>query len=189
IHSVHQRALGVVCKSRDAAKTFIYAFLLGAGVAKVAEILECSFSEAKTAVNNFLDFYPGLKQLKEKQIPSDAARGYFIGLDGRKVACDSEHLMLAGYLQNGEKVIMSLVGLMWQDELEARNIPYELLLWVHDEWQIAIDDDDDLAKTVSDIQIESFHKVGAALNMLCPLEGTTSIHNGFIGGYTWQETH
>jgi DNA polymerase-1 len=189
IHSVHQRALGAVCKSRDAAKTFIYAFLLGAGVAKVAEILECTFSEAKEAVSNFLNFYPGLKDLKEKVIPNDAARGYFIGLDGRKVACDSEHLMLAGYLQNGEKVIMSLAGLMWQDELDARNIPYEFLLWVHDEWQIAIEDNDDLAKEVSDIQIQAFHKVGELLNMKCPLEGTTTIHNGFIGGYTWQETH
>lgn len=189
IHSVHQRALGSVCKSRDAAKTFIYAFLLGAGVGKVAEILECSFTEAKTAVGNFLDFYPGLKHLKEKVIPNDAARGYFIGLDGRKVACDSEHLMLAGYLQNGEKVIMSLAGLMWQDELDARKIPYEFLLWVHDEWQIAIEDNDDLAKEVSDLQIAAFHKVGELLNLKCPLEGTTSIHNGFIGGYTWQETH
>lgn len=189
IHSVHQRALGDVCKSRDAAKTFIYAFLLGAGVAKVAEILECTFSQAKDAVGNFLNFYPGLKKLKDEIIPNDAARGYFIGLDGRKVACDSEHLMLAGYLQNGEKVIMSLAGLMWQDELDARNIPYEFLLWVHDEWQIAIEDNDDLAKEVSDLQIQAFHKVGELLNMKCPLEGTTSIHNGFIGGYTWQETH
>lgn len=189
IHSVHQRALGAVCKSRDAAKTFIYAFLLGAGVAKVAEILECTFKEAKEAVNNFLEFYPGLKRLKEKVIPEDAARGFFIGLDGRKVACDSEHLMLAGYLQNGEKVIMSLVGLMWQDKLEARKIPYEFLLWVHDEWQIAIEDNDEVAKTVTDIQIESFREVGKLLNMKCPIEGTTTIHNGFIGGYTWQETH
>lgn len=89
IHSVHQRALGVVCKSRDAAKTFIYAFLLGAGVAKVAEILECSQSDAKAAVNNFLEFYPGLKELKQSRIPRDAARGYFVGLDGRKVVCHS----------------------------------------------------------------------------------------------------
>lgn len=191
IHSVHQRALGKVCKSRDAAKTFIYAFLLGAGVGKVAEILECSFAEAKTAVNDFLSFYPGLKYLKEKTIPNDAARGYFIGLDGRKVACDSEHLMLAGYLQNGEKIIMSLAGLEWQDRLEELGIDYDLLLWVHDEWQTAVRDDDDTARTVSDIQIQAFHTVGERLGMLCPLEGTTSINEdtGFIGGYTWKDTH
>lgn len=189
IHSVHAKALGPVCKSRDAAKTFIYAFLLGAGVGRVAEILECTFGEAKDAVDNFFNFYPGLKELKAERIPRDAARGYFIGLDGRKVACDSEHLMLAGYLQNGEKIIMAKAGLLWMDELDALHIPYKLLLWVHDEWQTLIPDDDNLAKTVSDIQINSFHKVGAELGMLCPLEGTTSSHGGFIGGYTWQETH
>jgi DNA polymerase-1 len=189
IHTLHKNALGSVCKSRDAAKTFIYAWLLGAGIGQVATILECSHKEAKTAVNNFLEFYPGLKLIKEKVIPADAARGYFIGLDGRKVACDSEHLMLAGYLQNGEKVIMARAGLQWMDELEQRNLPYWLLNWVHDEWQTMIPDDDDLAKTVTDIQIQALRDQAEQLGMLCPLEGTTSIHNGFIGGYSWQETH
>lgn len=189
IHSVHRRALGVVCKSRDSAKTFIYAFLLGAGVAKVAEILECSVKEAKAAVDAFLAFYPGLKFLKEKRIPDDAARGYFIGLDGRKVACDSEHLMLSGYLQNGEKVIMAHCGVWWERRLREEGLPYWLLNWVHDEWQVLIPDDDVIAKKVTDIQLESFAYVTKLLNMLCPLAGTTSIHDGFIGGYTWRETH
>lgn len=189
IHSVHKTALGTVCKSRDAAKTFIYAFLLGAGVAKVAEILECNVKQAKEAVDNFLRFYPGLKHLKDKVIPNDAARGYFIGLDGRKVACDSEHLMLSGYLQNGEKIIMAMCGVYWMEKLEELGIPYELLNWVHDEWQVMIPDSDEIAKKVTDIQLESFLVVTEQLKMRCPLAGTTSTHDGFIGGYSWKETH
>lgn len=193
IHSVHQRALGAVCKSRDAAKTFIYAFLLGAGIAKVGEILECAQSQAKTAVDSFLNFYPGLKELKESKIPSDSERGYFVGLDGRKVICDSEHLMLSGYLQNGEKIIMAYALREWKAKLDELGIEYYLVNWVHDEWQVLIPDDNELAKQVTDIQIESFRTVGKMLNMKCPLEGTTSTHtkNGelFYGGYSWMETH
>lgn len=194
IHSVHQRALGAVCKSRDAAKTFIYAFLLGAGIAKVAEILECSQQDAKKAVNNFLDFYPGLKELKQHRIPKDASRGYFIGLDGRKVVCDSEHLMLSGYLQNGEKIIMSYALREWLGELEKLSIDFSLINWVHDEWQTLIPDDNDLAKTVTDIQIQALRDTTDILKLKCPMEGTTSKHKladgtFFYGGYSWQETH
>src|SRR5690606_27859221 len=79
IHSVHERKLGQPCKSRDAAKTFIYAWLLGAGLGKVSEILECSMAEARSAVESFIKSYPLLSWLKKEQIPADASRGYFVG--------------------------------------------------------------------------------------------------------------
>lgn len=191
IHSVHQKALGSVCKSRDAAKTFIYAFLLGAGVAKVANILECTFTQAKEAVDSFLEFYPGLKALKSKQIPADASRGFFIGLDGRKVVCSSEHLMLSGYLQNGEKVIMAMCGVIWEAELRERGIPFEVLNWVHDEWQVMCPDDDEIAAQITDAQLRSFITVTEMLKLRCPMAGTTTTNpdTGFIGGYNWKETH
>lgn len=190
IHSVHQRKLGDPCKSRDAAKTFIYAWLLGAGNSKVAEILECSTALAKGAVQNFISSYPGLKTIKETQIPEDAARGYFIGLDGRKVICDSEHLMLAGYLQNGEAIIMKGACVEWQSRLKKEGIEFRMVTWPHDEWQTEIPDDQDLAKYVTDIQIQAIRNQAIKLNMNCPLEGTTSIQkDGFIGGYNWQMTH
>src|SRR5690606_5104695 len=90
IHSINREGLGHVCRSRDVAKTFIYAWLLGAGSSKISEILECSFSEARGAIDSFLASYPGLRSLKKEQIPSDAARGYFQGLDGRYVAVENE---------------------------------------------------------------------------------------------------
>lgn len=183
IHSVHQRALGDVCKSRDAAKTFIYAFLLGAGIAKVAEILECSQSLAKTAVNNFLEFYPGLKELKQSRIPSDAARGYFIGLDGRKVICDSEHLMLSGYLQNGEKIIMSYWLREWEKDAKAEGIPFDVLNWVHDEIQSLVPDNDNTVARFQELQLNAMVRVGEILRMKCPLAATSA------SGYTWKETH
>jgi DNA polymerase-1 len=184
IHSVHQRALGTPpCGSRDEAKTFIYAFLLGAGVGRVAEIFGCAARAAKKALGDFLDFYPGLKKLKRTLIPQWAERGYFVGLDGRKVPCDSEHLMLAGILQCGEKVIMARALLAWMKELRKRNIPFELVNWVHDEWQTLIDDDDDVCAQVQAVQVQAIRDQGPLLNMICPLEGSSS------WGYNWQETH
>lgn len=184
IHSLHKKALGVSCKSRDAAKRFIYAWLLGAGVAKVAEILECSIAEAKEAVASFLSFYPGLRELKETVIPSDAARGYFVGLDGRFVVCDDAHLMLAGYLQNGEALIMKYAMAEWYDALVREGLrEWGFINFVHDEWQTECTDTDEMADKIASIQMAAIVHAGEILGLRCPLAGTK------VTGYNWKETH
>ena len=183
IHSMNMKALGSVCKSRDVAKTFIYAFLLGAGVAKVAEILDCTIPQAKTAIDNFIESLPGLKRLKKIIIPRDAARGYFIGLDGRKVPCNSEHLMLAGYLQNGESVVMKWACLEWHRSLASTRIRYKMVDDVHDEWQTSVIGTVEEAKIVGEHQCKSIEKAGEHFGMFCSLAGTTKV------GTSWRETH
>src|SRR6185503_4103261 len=104
-------------------------------VGKVAEILECPTPAAKRAIDSFLSFYPGLLELKRSRIPADAERGYFVGLDGRLVMCDDPHYVLAGYLQNGEVIIMKRAQRIWERTLQEQGIYYKLHTWPHDEWQ------------------------------------------------------
>jgi DNA polymerase I len=113
IHNVNRKALGISHVTRDMAKTFIYAFLLGAGVAKVATILKVNQREAGEAIDNFMNSIQGLSDLKKKVIPHVAKRGWFRGLDGRKVPVPSEHKALAGMLQNGEAVVMKHSAITW----------------------------------------------------------------------------
>lgn len=191
-HTLNQRALGSVCRSRDTAKTFIYAWLLGAGNRKISEILDCSPEEARVAVASFTAAYPGLKALKEVVIPRDAARGFFYGLDGRAVLCDSEHLMLAGYLQNGEAVVMKKANLLWREELKSRGIlPHiKQVNFVHDEWQTEVSGDYELAKDIAQIQSKSIKKAGELLGVRCPLEGSfLNSHKQLSIGHNWAETH
>lgn len=183
IHSLNRQALGDVCKGRDYAKTFIYAWLLGAGLAKVAEILGCSLEEARRAVTDFLGFYPGLQHLKETIIPQDAQRGYFIGLDKRPVICDNTHTMLAGYLQNGEVLVMKYASRIWNQRLKKEKIPYYWVNFVHDEWQTEVLDEDNLPEYVGQCQIEAIIQAGELLNLNCPLMGQAKY------GYNWKETH
>src|SRR5690606_11383593 len=60
IHELNKRSLGPVCKDREVAKTFIYAWLLGAGISKIAEILSCDHAEARHALEQFTNAYTGL---------------------------------------------------------------------------------------------------------------------------------
>lgn len=189
-HTMNMKALGSVCSSRDTAKTFIYAWLLGAGDAKVAEILGCTLREAKEARKDFLSFYPGLKYLKDVLIPRDAKRGYFVGLDGRAVKCDSEHLMLAGYLQNGEAVVMKKANVLWRNKLTDQKIDFKQVNFVHDEWQIEVPNDLELAKQVAEIVSDSIRQVGLDLNLRCPLAGSVmNQYKQLAIGQTWNETH
>lgn len=189
-HTLNMQALGPVCKDRDTAKTFIYAWLLGAGIAKVAQILNCKNTEAKEAVTSFLNRITGLKYLKEEVIPRDANRGYFIGLDGRAVICDSEHLMLAGYLQNGESVIMKRANVLWRNRLLKEKIPFKQVDFVHDEWQTEVPDDLELATYIAKIQADSIRQVGEDLKLNCPMAGSIlNQHKQLAIGANWSITH
>lgn len=194
-HSLNKLALGVPCRSRDAAKTFIYAWLLGAGVGKVSQILECGYGEAKQACTDFIEFYPGLAGIKRDIIPRDAKRGYFEGFDGRFVSIagddfsSKQHYTLAGYLQNGETIIMRRAKQLWYPRLRSEKIPFRLVNFVHDEWQTEVIGYDN-AEYVAKVQAESIKLAGEELNLKCPMAGSfKNSHKKIAIGSNWSETH
>jgi DNA polymerase-1 len=200
-HSVNRRALGDPCKSRDSAKTYYYAWVLGVGLAKGAEILECSLEESREANENFINKYPGIKRIKTEIIPEDAARGYFRGLDNRYVWIygDTEderrHYAFAGYLQNGEKIIMARALQIWYPRL-YRYPGFRIRNFVHDEYQFTIRRDYDLALEAAGIVAESIKQAGEGLGLRCPMAGSfLATLPGPDGkkrlaiGDNWLETH
>lgn len=194
-HSLNQKALGPICASRNHAKTFIYAWLLGAGIGKVAQILECSYGEASEAVSNFIEFYPGLKKVKTELIPEDARRGYFQGFDGRWVKIWGEdlsskmHFTLAGYLQNGEVCIMKHAKQIWYPRLRKEGVPFKTVNFVHDEWQTEVPDYE-TGKYVGRVQADSIRLAGELLNLRCPMAGSVLSGHGTLAiGKNWLQTH
>jgi DNA polymerase-1 len=183
VHTLNWRALGEACKDRTTAKTFIYSYLLGASAGKTAQIFQCSVTDATRARDKFVNTFPGLKRIREEVIPHDVDRGYFIGVDGRPVMCDSAHHMLAGYLQNGETVVMKLANWEWRRRLLKERIPFWQMAYVHDEWQTRTIDDEDVANYIGQVQAESIKWAGEQLELKCPLAGSFKI------GYNWKDCH
>lgn len=203
-HSLNKQALGPVCNTRDVAKTFIYAWLLGAGVSKVAQILSCSKTDARNAVKRFVEAYPGLRNLKEVEIIRDARQGYFQGFDGRKVIAKGTdvdqriYYMLSGYLQNGEAVIMKHAAAIWIPEARNQGIPFWWVNFVHDEYQTETEDDGGLRRNdkglweadpqcyagrLGSLQSDAIGRVGREFDLFCPLAGQSKF------GYNWLDTH
>jgi DNA polymerase-1 len=183
VHTLNAIKLGFGPERRPVAKTFIYGFLLGAGVDKVAEILYTSNKVAREKVDDFVESYPGLKYLKQKIIPKDGERGYFEGLDGRLVPVPSEHHVLAGYLQNGESIIMKTANLLWRERARKEKLWFKQVDLVHDEFQTLCNDDDTEAELLAQYQREALAKAGELLNLKCPVVGDSKI------GYDWKSTH
>ena len=194
-HSLNQRILGSACRSRAAAKRFIYALLLGAGMGKLSEILGASNDETEEALGRLLTRYTGWATLKENVFPKDAHRGWFEGLDGRAVRIPGEsessrrHLAMSGYLQNGEAVCMKLATLKWWpklDEYDARIVNF-----VHDEWQVECPNNMEVALKIAKMMADSLTEVGNDLGLKCPLAG--SYWNDDLKDYTiaknWSMTH
>ena len=194
-HSLNQRILGSVCRTRQQAKRFVYALLLGGGIGKLSAILGCQQVEAEAALERLLDRYTGFAYLKREVIPKDARRGWFTGLDGRSVAIPADtvggrkHLAMSGYLQNGEKVVMARATLEWIHRLGD----YGALLvdLVHDEWQIECPNDVKVATEIAEMVSGSLPKVGRDLKLKCKLAGSywNDDHKDYTIGANWYQTH
>lgn len=183
VHSKNVQALGVKGLTRDGAKTFIYAYLLGAGTAKLAEILNCSPQEAQEAKDRFDRNY-NVSALRER-IQRDVQRSYFSGLDGRHINCSDAHRMLAGYLQAGEAVVVkSALDLSIRDmHAQLQTVTGKLIDFVHDELIFEVKGPKANAVLVKDIVENAFIKAGKQLKLKIRINGKGAI------GRTWLEVH
>jgi DNA polymerase-1 len=194
-HSLNQRILGDVCNSRQAAKRFIYALLLGAGGDKLREILGCTREEADQALSRLLERYGGFAYLKRSQIPRDARRGSFIGLDGRRVRIpgttdgERKHLCMSGYLQNGEAIIIKKAAIIAAPQLIKLDSFFVDI--VHDEYQTETPEKMQIALEVAKIQASAIEEAGDIYNLKCPMSGSfyNDDHKSYTIGKNWSITH
>lgn len=183
-HTLNKNKLGDVCVDRDRAKTFIFSFLNGAGASKVSDIFGCDMKNAKKALDDFIEAYPGLLHLKRNVIPKDAKRGYFEGVDGRLVVCNSAHHMMSVYLQNAEAVLMKYFIIFLMDALDKMGIDYHIPNTVHDEVIVEVHHPDkETAIKVGELGNECIRRVGEYFKYRCPLQGEYKI------GTNWYQVH
>lgn len=165
------------------AKTFIYSWLLGAGAAKTAAIMNVSVKEATAARTRFEQNIDGLAALKRRLVPYIAEQGYFTGYDGRKVPVPSEYKTLAGILQSGESVLMKHTLLNFHTKARAEGINFKMVAFVHDEFQIEVKGTKEEAEHLGKLVATTMLDTGADLGFRIPTPGDYNI------GRNWADTH
>jgi DNA polymerase I-like protein with 3'-5' exonuclease and polymerase domains len=178
IHTANQLSAGL--ETRDQAKTFIYAFLYGAGDEKIGSILGGGASIGKKVKKKFLDNTPALKSLRER-VATASKRGYLIGLDGRRIHVRSEHSALNTLLQGAGAIIMKKALVLLNNYAILKGIDYKFIGNIHDEIQTEVSEAD--AKIFGEIAVKAIQEAGKELNLNCPLDGEYKI------GESWNETH
>ncbi len=178
VHTVNQRAAGLA--SRDNAKTFIYAFLYGAGDAKIGSIVGGSARDGTKLKAKFLAQTPALAKLLER-VGKQAAKGWVPGLDGRRIWVRSEHAALNSLLQGAGAIVMKKALVLACDRLKKENVWFKLVASVHDEYQF--ETRPELADTLGSIVKESIIEAGKQFNLRCPLDGE------YKTGKSWRHTH
>lgn len=198
IHSKNQLDAGL--PTRDDAKTFIYAFLYGAGNEKLGEIV-CpnGTAQEKNSVGGslkkkFMEANPPIKNLIEEIKERASTRRFVYDLDGNKLFIRSEHSAPNLLLQSCGAIVMKYWavevdrvlqenGLENSDDVihTDRTYDYENVLNIHDEAQLEVKDD--CAKLVGSLMQEAFPIIGSELEMNIKIEGEAKI------GSSWKETH
>jgi DNA polymerase-1 len=108
VHTENQTAAGL--PTRDNAKTFIYAFLYGAGDDKIGSIVGRGREAGSRLKAAFLAKTPALKALIDV-VKGAAKRGWIKGIDGRKMPIRSDHAALNTRLQNSGAMYLQAMGL------------------------------------------------------------------------------
>lgn len=176
IHTANQKAAGL--DNRDDAKTFIYAFLYGAGDAKIGSIVGGSAAHGKRLKTAFLENTPALADLRAETM-ADAETGFLTGLDGRRIRVRSAHAALNTLLQGAGAVVMKQAIVILYDLLER--VDFKLVAQVHDEWQIECRPED--ADFIGKSCVNAMVFAGEVLQLNCPLDGEYRI------GTSWCDTH
>jgi DNA polymerase I-like protein with 3'-5' exonuclease and polymerase domains len=176
IHTANQQAAGL--ETRDQAKTFIYAFLYGAGDAKIGTIVGGNSADGKRLKKAFMSKIPAIKRLLDAVSGSLERRPFLVGLDGRELPCRSQHSALNLLLQSAGAVIMKQALVEF---VRLANKPYKLHANVHDEVQFSCDEEH--AEELGRCFVNAIIKAGMVLKFRCRLDGEYNI------GKNWAETH
>ncbi len=189
VHSVNQQAAGL--PTRDNAKTFIYAFLYGAGDEKIGSIVEPDSTPArqkqigKALKKKFLKQTPALKSLRDMVIARAEANGYLIGLDGRRLHVRSSHSALNTLLQSAGALISKVATILAYEKLSTCGYvfgkDYAFVAHIHDEIQCECLPS--IAEEVGQTIVEAMRDTGKFFEFRCPIDGEYKI------GSNWMETH
>lgn len=146
IHSHNQELAGL--PTRDQAKTWIYALLYGSGDANLARCLGMTLAEVKAARERFMLGLPTLDKLMQGVEAAAAAYGYMLAVDGRRGYIRRRSGELATH--TALNVLLQMTGsicMKWGlydaiPELEELYGEVPLLIFMHDEYQLEIPEED-----------------------------------------------
>lgn len=183
---IHQQNADRVGVSRRQIKTISYAFIYGAGDAKIGHSYDASLndrnakSKGKEIREAFVSAIDGLAELLQA-IKKASKEGYIQSIDGRKIIVDSPHKALNYLLQSGAGTVAKRWMLINQQTIKSTKLCCAQLAFVHDELQFECHPDhaDDLSASL----VYSAAAAGEYYKLRVPIAAEAK------QGKNWAEVH
>ena len=188
---IHQQNADRVGCTRKEVKTITYAFIYGAGDAKLGHSLNPALSEAQKKAlgqelrRKFLDAIPGLEPLIDAVKLKVRSAGRLRGLDGRPIFCRAEHAALNFLLQSSGAILSKRWVVAGQDMLDSAGLTYDIdytrCAYVHDEQQFSVVPAE--VDRFKQILVASAPEAGRYYNFRVPITAAAD------HGESWGDTH
>ena len=182
VHTANMKMAGLT--DRDQAKTFIYAFMYGAGAAKIGNIVGGKWKRGQELIDKFLENMPAFKQLRqdlEIEYLTKPDQHKIEGIDGRLLKVRSPHAVLNTYIQGAGAVVCKDWLINMTSRIKQSGLDAKLVASIHDEYQFEVAKKD--VKEFGKITKEAIQYTEKKLNLNCPLDST------WKEGITWADTH
>ena len=178
VHTANMKMAGLT--DRDQAKTFIYAFMYGAGAAKIGKIVGGNKDHGQELMDRFLSNMPALKRVRNA-VQKAAKRGTIRGVDGRHLHIRSPHAALNTLIQGAGASICKDWLINMTHRISRKGIDARLVASIHDEYQFEVAKKD--VNQFGIITKDAIKDTELKLKFKCPLDST------WKHGMTWAETH
>jgi len=178
IHTANQTAAGL--STRDQAKTFIYAFLYGAGDGKIGSITGGGSKEGAKLKARFLKKTTGLDGLVAA-VKKAAKKKWIKGISGRRLHIRSPHSALNVLLQSAGAYYMKYWVVAVDKMIGEEKYDAHIVGNIHDEIQVEVREDQ--AQEFATKLEALFITVGEDIGMRLKMEGEAKV------GDNWYDTH
>ena len=178
IHTHNMQMAGLT--DRDQAKTFIYAFMYGAGASKIGQIVGAGAKEGQQLINKFLSSMPALKRVRDS-VTKAANKGMIKGIDGRLLHIRSPHSALNTLIQGAGAVVCKVWLINMIKRIRRMGVDAKLVASIHDEYQFEVLNKD--VKRFGQLTKDAMKDTEKQLHMKCPLDNEWKV------GRTWAQTH
>ena len=188
---IHQQNADRVGVTRKEVKTLTYAFIYGAGDAKLGHSLSPELSDAQKKTlggdlrRKFLDAIPGLEPLIDAVKIKVRSTGRLRALDSRPIFCRAEHAALNYLLQSAGAILSKRWVVIGQELIDEAgltyNSDYTRCAYVHDEVQMSVLPSE--AERMSQLLEQAAPLAGDYYNFRVPITASAA------QGINWAATH
>ena len=179
IHTANQEAMGL--DTRSQAKTAIYALIYGSGNTRLGEITGKGAEEGRRIRDAFVKANPSFASLVRAAKAAVNNRGHLIGLDGRKVYCDSDFKALNYLIQCNGALICKKWLQLTHEQFTKLGIDARIVAWVHDEIQVKVRKGSE--DVVCNLLRRMAREAGNHFKIQIPIEAESTV------GTNWATTH